>query len=191
MKRHYYQALSTCQEHPLTPLTKCRVWREAFWSLRPATKQLETFFSWTADPQAAGWDALQQDWTALNGFANPPFALISRVLAKAAQEKATITLVAPFWQSRPWFPTLMEMICDWPLTIDGEATWVQADGNQNEWRLVAWRISGDTSKSEVFRRRRAAWWAELRLEPPRTILIGEIGSLGAIATGFHPGEYQK
>ena len=42
------------------------------------------YFSWRPYPYAEATDAFLQDWTAVKGFANPPWNLISRVLTKHA-----------------------------------------------------------------------------------------------------------
>jgi hypothetical protein len=157
-----------------------------------ANTQLPRYFSWAHDPSAEGWDALQQDWRSLKGFANPPFALLGRVLTKVAMERLTLTLVAPWWPSRPWFPTLLQMCCDWPLEIVGEATWIasgaaEGEDGSRQWRLVAWRISGDTSQIEAFHERRSSSWARLTLEAPPTIRSGESGCVGASAGAFRHG----
>ena len=43
------------------------------------TSQLPIFYSWTQTPLARATDALIQDWTAINGFANPPWVLVGQV----------------------------------------------------------------------------------------------------------------
>ena len=51
------------------------------------------------------------------GYAFPPFSIIHLVLQKLIQDKATIVLVAPFWQSQPWFTLLANTICQEPVVI--------------------------------------------------------------------------
>ena len=64
------------------------------------TAQLPRYFSWHPDPQAEATDALLQDWRHLRGYANPPWNLVGRVLAKAREQEATLVLVAPIWPAQ-------------------------------------------------------------------------------------------
>ena len=41
------------------------------------SKQLPRFFSWRPDPEAEATDAFAQSWTNIQGFAHPPWCLIS------------------------------------------------------------------------------------------------------------------
>ena len=81
------------------------------------TKQLPRFYSWRPDPEAEETDAFMQDWSKALGFAHPPWCLISRVLGKIKMEKATVVLITPLWQTQAWFPTLIEMIIDFPIML--------------------------------------------------------------------------
>ena len=79
--------------------------------------QLPQFISWRPDPYAVGTDALQVPWTRWRGYAFPPFALISKVLRKVREERSTILLIAPVWESQPWYPTLLSMLVDFPTLL--------------------------------------------------------------------------
>ena len=68
------------------------------------TAQLPRFYSWRPDPHAEATDAFLQDWTLVQGFAFPPFALIGRCLRKLLDQGVSrLVLVAPVWKSQPWF----------------------------------------------------------------------------------------
>ena len=81
------------------------------------THQLSRFFSWRPDPQVEAVDAFQKDWGLLRRFANPPWCLISRVLSQPRQQQAQLVLVAPAWRGQTWFPTILEMLWDFPRLI--------------------------------------------------------------------------
>ena len=49
------------------------------------TKQLPTFYSWRADPEAQGTDAFDQDWSQMRGFAKPPWCLIAHCLESSKE----------------------------------------------------------------------------------------------------------
>lgn len=51
--------------------------------------------SWHPDPEAVSTDAMILNWASIQGYAFPPFAMISSVLQKTTQEQADLTLVAP------------------------------------------------------------------------------------------------
>jgi hypothetical protein len=153
-------------------------------------KLLPLYFSYKNDPESFGVDSFLQSWDIWNGFANPPFALIGRVLHKVRQEKATITLIAPWWPSRPWFPDLTAMAIDWPLLIDDEIWLTSAAGTtstkERNWRLAAWKISGKILEVEEFRARRANSLLRLQWKINPTIQIGECGRVGAMTTRLSP-----
>ena len=50
------------------------------------TAQLPQYFSWRPDPSALATDALLQDWEGLRAYANPPWNLLGRALAKVQRE---------------------------------------------------------------------------------------------------------
>lgn len=41
-----------------------------------------------------------------------PLALIFKCLEQISMEKANIVLVCPVWPTKPWFPVLLELVCD-------------------------------------------------------------------------------
>ena len=45
-------------------------------------------------------DAFQINWTHLNVYLFPNFALIKRVLTKAMREKCTLIIITPVWASQ-------------------------------------------------------------------------------------------
>jgi len=113
------------------------------------TKQLPRYFSRFPDHEAEGVNAFHQNWKEEKGFANPPFALIGRVLAKARRDKARITLVTPEWKTAPWWPMLLKMKICTPMVLEkDQATFRPGKSNPNnpykemKWRALVWSISG-------------------------------------------------
>ena len=69
------------------------------------TARLPVFFAPAWEPKAAGVDAFLQPWDNLQAYAFPPIAIIRRVLLKLrASHHCDLTLIAPFWPQREWFP---------------------------------------------------------------------------------------
>lgn len=73
------------------------------------------YVSWIKDPDAIACDAFTLNWSDLNFYAFPPFALILRVLQKILSEKAEGIVVVPNWPSQPWFPLLQRLTVGEPL----------------------------------------------------------------------------
>jgi hypothetical protein len=127
-------------------------------------RQLEKYFSWMHDPNACGIDALTQDWSTLNGFANPPFALIGRILNKVRLESATITLIAPIWVGAPWFPDLLDMSIEQPIMLPQwdriflpTGPHSQVPDNNPNWQAAAWRVSAKDSSNKDWVFRQPTW----------------------------------
>ena len=125
------------------------------------TTQLERFFSWRPDPDAEALDAFNQDWSTIQGrgYANPPWNLVGRVLNRVCQQKVTLVLIAPVWKSQPWYPTLLEMLIDFPILLPhkGDLILPTNPGCVLEVvpQLAAWLISGNVTKIKRFQRK--AW----------------------------------
>jgi hypothetical protein len=103
---------------------------------------------------------MKHSWTNERGWANPPFALIGRVLQKVRAEKTSIILVAPLWPAQPWFANLLGMITDIPMILPRSDQLFQhpmlhknGKSMNPDWATVAWKISGDLSKQETAMRR--------------------------------------
>ena len=82
------------------------------------TARLPVYFSPASDPWAAGTDALLQPWDDLQAYAFSPIAIIRRVLLKLRSSRnCELTLIAMFWPPRDWFPDLLELLSDVPITL--------------------------------------------------------------------------
>ena len=75
------------------------------------TARLPVYFSPASDPRAAGTDALLQSWDDLQAYAFPPIAIMR------SSKNCELTLIAPFWPQRDWFPDLLELLSDVPVTV--------------------------------------------------------------------------
>ena len=121
------------------------------------THQLQDYVSWRPDPEAMATDAFSLDWTKIQGYANPPWNLISRVLAQVRNQKAQLVLVAPVWKSQVWYPTLLEMLIQEPLLLPNRPGLIQPTHKVNKPditpQLAVWVISGLDSKAKGFQKR--------------------------------------
>ena len=108
------------------------------------------YFAPVPDPMATGTDAMLQSWDFIQGYVFPPFAMIPQVLHKLKDSKeAVITLIAPFWLQRKWFPDLMELLLEPPLPLPER--WdllrqphvLKFHQRLSMLRLLEWRLSSD------------------------------------------------
>ena len=120
--------------------------------------QLPRFYSWRPDPQAEAIDAFKQVWVG-NNYANPPWAIIPRVLSQVKRQCARLVLVAPVWKSQVWYPVLLTLLVDHPCLLPArESTILQMHTiplpiKGHEVQLAVWPISGDPVKRENFLRK--------------------------------------
>ena len=83
-----------------------------------ANHRCSNYFSPYRDPQSAGTDAFLQSWDGLQAYAFPPFSIIPRVIAKLREPRGMeLTLVAPHWPQRPWFPDLLQLSLAPPVVL--------------------------------------------------------------------------
>ena len=79
---------------------------------------LPVYFSPFADPVSVGTDTFLQSWDGLQAYAFPPFMLIQKVLNKLCACKGTLlTLTAPYWTRRYWFPDLLSLSVAPPIIL--------------------------------------------------------------------------
>ena len=120
------------------------------------TARLPVYFSPASDPRAAGTDALLQPWDDLQAYAFPPIAIIRRVLLKLRSSRnCELTLIAPFWPQRDWFPDLLELLSDVPITLSDRRDLLRQPHfhrfhqNLPMLRLIAWRLSSGSPSKPV------------------------------------------
>ena len=84
--------------------------------------QVPKYFSWTLDPQAVGIDAFSVNWNKCLLYMFPPFSLIKKCLRKIIEDKATVLLITPVWQSRPWYPMLLNLLLPQASSVTTQST---------------------------------------------------------------------
>ena len=114
------------------------------------------YFSPFRDPHSARTDAFLQSWDGLQAYIFPPWSVIPQVLAELRASRGTfLTLVAPYWPQRPWFPELLDLAVAppvvWPCRPD--LLFQPLSGLRYpdllRLRLHAWRLSGDSLVRQV------------------------------------------
>ena len=122
--------------------------------------QVPKYFSWTLDPQAVGMDAFSVNWNKGLLYMFPPFSLIRKCLQKIIEDKATVLLTTPVWQSRPWYPMLLNLLYDRPLLLPHNPQILKLPWSQTihplfqnrKFRLAIWPLSGDLLKTKNFQK---------------------------------------
>ena len=150
--------------------------------------KLPTYCSWKKDRKAWKTDAFSVSWNALWAYAFPPLPLIPRVLSRAAQFHCRILLVAPRWERRPWFPSILQMLDDFPLEIPLHDKLLKLPGTDRfhpapEFlKLTVWPISGIGSRCREFQSqlRNLCWHPGERVRRGYTLLSTASFPAGAV-----------
>ncbi len=111
--------------------------------------QIEKFISWMADPECFLVNAFSFSWTGINGYAFPPFSLISRVLQKVREDEASITVIAPVWPTQVWYPQILALCVEPPHFLPQKLNLLLLPQNVQQqhhllpkMKLAAFKLSG-------------------------------------------------
>ena len=122
--------------------------------------QLKPFVSWRPDPEAMAIDAFSLDWREQYFYAFPPFSLINRVLQKVEQDQSQGIIIVPMWNTQVWFPRLLHLFIDFPVTLPKGPRTLLLPFNQEKAHplhknltLLACKLSGILSQQEAFRKK--------------------------------------
>ena len=124
-----------------------------------SNSHLPRFMSPVPEPRALAVDALSQDWQGRSMYMFPPFPLLNRVMQKLrSTQAAEVILVAPWWPSQPWFPHLLRLCVEHPLTLPFRQDLLSQQDQKylsdgKSFHLHAWRLSCDTTKQQAFQTR--------------------------------------
>ncbi len=95
---------------------------------------------------------MSQSWEDENLYIFPPVAMLGRILQKVEAERATVTIIAPYWPAQPWFPKLLGMSIAPPLLLPQEQQRslfqhpMMLEVPDPAWLTLAWRVSGKSFK---------------------------------------------
>ena len=119
--------------------------------------RLPLYMSPHIDPQALAVDAMLHPWCNLDVYAFPPFAMVRQVINKVRKStNCKMTLVAPWWPQREWFPDLVSLLVDKPRRLPlRQDLLTQPLGralhpNLHSLQLVGWRLSSDSLERKSF-----------------------------------------
>ena len=108
------------------------------------------FFSRYRDPLSSGVNAFSVRW--VNGvYLFPPYPLIHRVITKFISDNTGHgVLIAPFWPSQCWYPSLLKLLISTPLLIPTDSVLDQKCRLPRGCRLVAYIIGSSPQKHMAF-----------------------------------------
>ena len=116
--------------------------------------QLPLFYSWRPDPLSEAVDAFSQDWSKVRGYALPPFALVGRCLRQLLDQNVShLVLVAPVWQSQPWYPLLLESCVAPPILFPHYPGLLSRQGEVHplmNLQLAGWLLSANHIQKQAF-----------------------------------------
>ena len=76
------------------------------------------YFSPYHNHNAMGTDELLRNWSGWQAYTFPPWSLIPAGLKKLRSSSGVLlTIVAPYWLQRPWFPDLLDLVVDGPVAL--------------------------------------------------------------------------
>ena len=118
--------------------------------------QVPNYVSRHPDPGAVVVDAFRMDWSHWKSFIHPPVVLLSRVLQKVRNDRATALLVAPDWPGQSWYPEILLMLSGAPFQLPRERSLLSLPFEPGAvhllWRSLnptVWPISGDPTEQQA------------------------------------------
>ena len=108
--------------------------------------QVTQYLEWKPDPYSIVTDAVSSPCRQGHCYTFPTFCLIPRALSQIQQDQVhTVTLITPCWQTKLWYPQMMETLITRPILIPTSTTLlVDLKGNSNllvlnkTFMLVTW-----------------------------------------------------
>lgn len=117
--------------------------------------QLSKYVSWKPYPDAWHTDAFTLSWSEGLNYAFPPFRIIGRILEKIMEDQATLMVVLPLWPTQVWFPTVLQLLVDYPVLLPQNCLFLPQDPSMNHpqsatLKLTAMVLSGNRLKIKDF-----------------------------------------
>ena len=113
------------------------------------------YISPVLDQNAWDRDALNINWSGLTGYANPPTALLHRVIQKIRQSSCLIIVIVSGCPGMPWFWDLVQLSTEIPLQLPVSRTLLKQShsyvfhSNPQHLYLHMWCLGVDSSKNKA------------------------------------------
>ena len=119
--------------------------------------KLPIYCSLIPDSQALHIDSLSFAWDNIIGYAYPPPRLLPLVLNHIESHSCQIILIAPLWPRAQWYPRLLNLLVDYPLSIPALPHLLKQPKTHQVYHphperlhLHAWLLSTNSSLREAF-----------------------------------------
>ena len=148
--------------------------------------QLPRFYSWRPDPLAEALDAFTQDWSKVRGYAFPPFALVGRCLKQLLDQSVPfLVLLAPLWQSQPWYPLLLQNCIAAPVLLPHYQGLLFRQTEMHpldNLQLAGWLLSANPTLKQAFHSQLKSfcWQHGAKAQPLPMLPLGESGIAGVV-----------
>ena len=131
-----------------------RAWGRPFVDLFALGKNTKLAIYVSPIREETSWkvDSLVQNWDGLYAYAYPPTSLIRACLNKVRTENVEIVRIAPAWPNQEWFPDLLDLSIDFPITLPPVQKLLKQTFlhhfHLHPWllNLHAWRLSKDSTR---------------------------------------------
>lgn len=154
--------------------------------------QIPRYASWRPDPGAEAVDAFTLDWAQLVGYAFPPFALVGRCLKQVILQKVQkLVIVAPVWETQPWYPLLLQLCVDFPRLLPQPVDLLTRQGENHpltHLQLAGWLISTGHTQRQVFLQKleHCSWPHGGKTPQVPIVQLGKSGLAGVINNRLIP-----
>lgn len=120
--------------------------------------QLTKYVSYHTDHKAVAINAFKIDWSEFHCcYIFSPFSVLGMVMQKIEHDGAEAIVIAPLWETQPWFPQLLRLLCREPLLLPKHKWTLTLPGRKGKvhplhrtLQLVACRLSGKAYKIRDF-----------------------------------------
>ena len=145
--------------------------------------KLPIYFSLNRDPYSFGVNAFSVKWRK-NAYLFPPIPLINRTIQKFISDNVKSgLLITPFWASKPWFSSLLNLLIAQPFLLP--SGFIQGSANflpKKNFQFLGWPIGCDPVLHQEFLEKlpRHNFKAFPRIPLSHTKRIGDVSVLGVI-----------
>ena len=118
--------------------------------------QMRKYVSYFPDKMAYAIDAFSIPWNNFKSYIFCPFSIMGNVLQKIVTDQAEAVVIAPIWATQPWFPILLDLVCEDSYILPKVKKLLhmlknpQKEHPLTKMRLGAFRVSGDPFKTEDY-----------------------------------------
>ena len=119
--------------------------------------KLASYCSLMPDSHALHIDSFSFSWDQITGYAYPPPRIMGQVLTQIESHDCLIILICPLWPRAQWYPRLLDLLIDYPLSLPVFPQLLKQPCTHNMFHphperlhLHAWLLSRDNCKREAF-----------------------------------------